>query len=378
MLRLAIVAGESSGDLLGAGLLEALRAAGVEVQASGIGGPRMTAAGCRSLHPMEPLAVMGLFEVLSRYRELHAVRERLARHWLAEPPDLFVGIDAPDFNLGLEQRLRAGGVRTVHYVSPQVWAWREGRLPRIRQAVDRMLVLFPFELDYYRDKGIPATCVGHPLADAIEPDGDPAAARAALGLPAAGPVVGVLPGSRANEIARHLGPFLETLRWLGARRPDLRAVVAAVREEAAARIREAVEAHALPLPVSVVAGRSHEVMQAADVLLTVSGTATLEAMLFGRPMVVAYRMAWPTWLLVRGMVRVQRCALPNLLAGETLVPEFIQSAVKPPAMGAALLRWLEDGAAVARLRERFRSQHLALRRDASAAAARAVLEVVRA
>lgn len=376
MLRLAIVAGETSGDLLGAGLLAALREAGVDVQASGIGGPRMLAEGLTPRYPMERLAVMGLWEVLGRYRELHAARERLIEHWIGEPPDVFVGIDAPDFNLVLEDRLHAAGIRTVHYVGPQVWAWRRRRIALIRRAVERMLVLFPFEVDFYARHDVAAVCVGHPLADAIPLDPDPAAARRALGLAADGPLLGLLPGSRAGELQRHLGPFLATARWCQARRPALGVLVAAVHRQAAEAIRAAVARDAPDLAVQVVEGRSHEVMQAADVLLSASGTATLEAMLFGKPMVVAYRMAWPTWLLVRWLVRVEHCALPNLLAGERLVPEFLQSEVRPDTMGPALLHWLDAPGDAARLRERFRAQHLQLRRDASRAAARAVLEVV--
>lgn len=372
MLHLALVAGEASGDLLGAGLLRALRESGLEVRASGIGGPRMAAAGLESLYPMDRLAVMGLFEVLGRYPELLRLRARLARHWLDTPPDLFIGIDAPDFNLGLAERLHAGGVRTVQYVSPQVWAWREGRVETIRRAVDRMLVLFPFEVDYYRRQGVEAVCVGHPLADRIDFDSQPEPAREALGLPPGAGVVGILPGSRRSEIARHLPPFLDTVAWLYQRRPGLRFAVAAVGEAAASAIRAQLAARLEPLPVQVVTGRSHTLMQASDVLLSVSGTATLEGMLYGKPMVVAYRMAWPTWLLVQRMVRVRQCALPNLLAGEALVPEFIQSAVRADTMGAALLHWLDAPAAVEALRERFRVQGGALRRDASRSAAEAV------
>lgn len=377
MLRLGLVAGESSGDLLGAGLIDALRRRGVGVQAEGIAGPRMIAAGCRALYPLERLSVMGLIEVLGRYRELHAARERLVRHWLAEPPDAVVGIDAPDFTLALEERLRRAGIRTMHYVSPQVWAWRAGRVAQIRRAADHVLVLFPFEESFYRQRGIAATCVGHPLADRIPLENPPAPARVALDLPPEVPIVGVMPGSRAGEIERHWPLFLQTLAWCRARMPAVEFVVGAVHAEAAARIRALQAALAPALQITVVTARAREVLQASEIVLCVSGTVTLEAMLVGRPMVVAYRMSPLSWPLVRRMVRVAHCALPNLLLGERRVPEFVQGEARPERLGQALLDGLQDTGGRASLLEQFRHEHLRLRRNADETAADTLLALVR-
>lgn len=375
-MRIGLVAGETSGDMLGAGLIQAIRARIPDAVFEGVAGPRMVAAGCRLLYPAERLAVMGLVEVLGRYRELHAMRADLVRHFRSDPPDVFVGIDAPEFNLGLEARLKTAGIRTAHYVSPQVWAWRRNRLRTISRSVDLILTLFPFEAAFYEEHGVPVRFVGHPLADAIASEIDPAAARAALGLPAAGPLIALLPGSRESEVKRLGEIFVRTARWCLERRADLRFAVPLV-NPATRSLFEAALASAPDLPLTVIEGRSLEVMAAADAVLLASGTATLEAMLLKRPMVVAYRMAPMTHWLAKRLVYIDRYSIPNLLAGERIVPEFIQNAARPDALGAALLAYLDDPARALAVHDRFAELHEALRQDANERAAEAVLGLAR-
>jgi len=371
-LRIGLVAGEASGDLLGAGLIRAIRARVPDAIFEGVAGPRMEAEGCRVLYPAERLAVMGVVEVLGRYRELHAMRADLVRRFSASPPSVFIGIDAPEFNLGLEARLKARGVRTAHYVSPQVWAWRRNRLRTISRSVDLMLTLFPFEAAFYEEHGVPVRFVGHPLADRIPDEADPVAARDALGIPAGGPLVALLPGSRESEVRRLAEVFVDAARWCRERRPDLRFAVPLV-NPATRSLFEAVRSRASDLPLTVFEGRSLEVMSAADAVLLASGTATLEAMLIGRPMVVAYRMAPLTYWLAKRLLYVDRYSIPNLLAGERLVPEFIQHAATPEALGGALLGFLDDPERSRRIHQRFASLHAALRQGADERAAEAVL-----
>jgi lipid-A-disaccharide synthase len=374
-MRIGIVAGESSGDRLGAGLIAALRCRDDHLEVEGIGGARMEEAGCKLLYPMDRLAVMGVFEVLGRYRELAAARSRLAEHFLSSPPDLFVGIDAPEFNLGLEERLRAAGVRTVHYVSPQVWAWRPWRVRRIARAVDLMLVLFPFEENFYRAHGIPVKFVGHPLADEIADANDEEAARAALGLPLDRPVVGLLPGSRSNEWRYHVQPFLQSALELRKARPDLQCAFAASGREGRLYIEGILQRLDPEIPIKVFEQRTREVIAAADVVLTVSGTASLETLLVGRPMVVSYRMSALSYLVARLLVRVPYFSLPNLLAGRRLVSEILQGEVEPRRLAREVSRWLDDPVAVEDLQQAFSAIRLALRRQASHAAAEALLDL---
>ncbi len=376
MLRVGLVAGETSGDFLGEGLIAAIRERVPEARFEGIAGPRMVAAGCESLYPMERLSVMGLVEVLGRYRELHRMRERLAGHFIANPPDVFVGIDAPDFNLGLEARLKARGIPAAHYVSPTVWAWRRNRLRKIGDSVNLMLTLFPFEAALYEERGIPVRYVGHPFADAIPPGVDAGVARAGLGLPAGGELVALLPGSRESEV-RSLAPaFIGAARWCLERRPGLRFAAPMVNARVRALFETALAADP-GLPVTLFDGRAREVMAAADAVLLASGTASLEAMLLERPMVVAYRVSPLTYWIGRRLLYVDNYAMPNLLAGEQVAPEFIQDAATPEALGSALLRYLEDPAAASRVRERFAHLHEALRQGANARAAEAVIALAR-
>lgn len=377
MLRIALVAGETSGDMIGAGLIRSLRARVPEVVFEGVAGPLMVAAGCRAWQPMERLSVMGLVEVLGRYRELRALRADLIRRLRDDPPDVFVGIDAPDFNLGLEARLRAAGIPTVHYVSPTVWAWRRGRLRTIARAVDLMLTLFPFEEEFYREHAVAVSYVGHHLADAIPDRTDARAARAALGLAGAGELIALLPGSRESEVRRLAEVFVQAAHWCAQRRPGVRFAAPFASRSTRAQF-EAALARYPGLSCTLFDGRSREVMAAADAVLLASGTATLEAMLLKRPMVVAYRLAPLTYWLARRLLYIEHYALPNLLAGELLVPEFVQDAATPPALGGALLDQLATPERTRRLQERFGELHRALRRDANERAAEAVLALIEA
>jgi lipid-A-disaccharide synthase len=377
-LRIGMVAGESSGDRLGAGLLEALRRLDPAIEAEGIAGPRMSEAGCRCIAPMERLAVMGILEVLARYRELRRLRARMIEEWLERPPDAFIGIDAPDFNLGLEQHLKAAGIRTIHYVSPQLWAWRPGRVHGVARAADLVLTLFPFETDVYRRHGVDARFVGHPLADEIPLTADRAAARDALGLPRSGPVLALLPGSRATEIVQHLAPFLETASLCARALPELCCAIAAVDAAAEREILAGSARYRERLRLAIYRGRAHQVLAAADAALLACGTAALEAMLHKRPMVVGYRMAALTYVLLRPMVRGPRYAMPNILAGRELVPEFIQWRMQPGPMSERLLPWLTGADSATTIEQVFTDLHRRLRCGASDRAAAAVLELLRA
>jgi lipid-A-disaccharide synthase len=318
---------------------------------------------------------MGLFEVVLHLPELLWIRGRLLRSFRSHPPDVFVGIDSPDFTLPIEHALKRRGVRTVHYVSPSVWAWRRGRVHKIRQAVDMMLTLLPFEADFYREHRVPVRFVGHPLADRISPVTDSAASRAALGIPQGSTVVALLPGSRVNEVRYLAPPFLQTAAWLQRRRADLHFVVPLVSPPTVEAFEQVRRRLGSELPISVVRDASRQAMSAAEVVLTASGTATLEAMLLGRPTVVAYRMSPPTYLLAKRLVKVPHIALPNLLAGRRLVPELIQHAVTAEHLGAAVLHWLQAPEARRELAQAFSALRVHLQQGADRQAARAVLDV---
>lgn len=434
-MRIGIVANEPSGDQLAASLIRALRELRPEASFIGVAGPRMLAAGCTTLVDQERLSVMGLVAVLRHLPEVLRLRRQLGDYFLAQPPDLFVGVDAPDFNLTLERRLRRAGIPTAHLVSPTVWAWRPGRVKGLRRAVDLVLSIFPFEEPFLRARGVPVCYIGHPLADDIPLETDRAAARRALGLAAAGPVIALLPGSRTSEVGLLARPFLETAAWCLARRPDLRFVVplvsprlralfekilaesglgprfvltptiSATAEEGVrrgetpttagdgvsldraplasatadggpSRQGEAVTATASAL--ILVDGQGREAMTAADLVLSASGTATLEALLLQRPLVVGYRVDPLTYWLVKTLklIKVPHVAMANLLAGEELAPEFLQDRCRAELMGPALLALLDDPERVAAIRATYARIHGELRRDASRQAARALLELV--
>jgi len=375
--RIALVAGETSGDQLGAGLVHVLRERFPGAEFAGIGGEGMRAAGMDTWFDASELAVMGLAEVLSHLPRLLRVRRALRERVLAWKPDVFVGIDAPDFNLGVERWLKQRGVRTVHYVSPSVWAWRESRAEKIGRSADRVLCLFPMEPAIYARHGVDARFVGHSLADALplEPDRD--AARTALGIPADARVLAVLPGSRLGEIRRLGGIFLDAARRLAAELPGLHIVIPAANAACRSEIETLLAASGIT-NTRVLDGQAQRAMIASDAVLLASGTAALEAMLCKRPMVVAYRLAPLSHAIVRafGLLKVEHVSLPNVLAGEPLVPELLQDDCTPERLAAALLPLLRDRAIADTLLPRFRELHLQLRQDASARAAEAVEELL--
>lgn len=373
MLRIGLVAGEPSGDFLAAELIKALKRRQPDLEVEGVGGEKARLAGCRLLFSMEKLAVMGLLEVLGGLRELRALRRRLAKHFLRRRPDVFIGVDAPDFNLDLERTLKKNGVKTVHYVSPKVWAWRAYRTRKIRQAADLTLAVFPFEPAFLESRGAPARFVGHPLADQARAAPDQAEARRRLGLPPQEPVVAVLPGSRAMELRRLIPPFVDTAAWLQARHKGLRVVSNVLDGEAERQL--AAQARRRGASIRVFRGRMAEVLAAADAALLASGTASLEAMLHQTPMVVAYRMNRLSYPLIRALVGVEFAALPNLLAGRELAPEFFQSQCRAEVLGPAVARWLEDPDGAQELKAIFAQLRQSLGRDASEQAADAVLSV---
>ncbi|KFX69961.1 lipid-A-disaccharide synthase [Pseudomonas taeanensis MS-3] len=370
VLRVALVAGEASGDILGAGLMQALKARHAHVEFIGVGGPLMQAEGLSSYFPMERLAVMGLVEVLGRLPELLARRKRLIKSLIAAKPDVFIGIDAPDFNLNVELKLRRAGIKTVHYVSPSVWAWRKKRVLKIRQACDLMLTLFPFEAQFYDAHNVPVRFVGHPLADAIPVQADRMAARAALDLPLDSPVVALMPGSRGGEVARLGSLFLDAAVRLRTLRPGIRFVLPCASRERREQLEQLLVGRDLSL--TLLDGRSHDALAACDAVLIASGTATLEALLYKRPMVVAYKVAPLTYRILKRLVTTPYISLPNLLAERLLVPELIQDAATPEALAQVLAPLLAGGEVQT---EGFDVIHRALRRDASVQAAEAVLRL---
>lgn len=376
-LCIALVAGEASGDTLGAGLIRALKRQYPQARFIGIGGPRMLAEGMQTQVPMERLSVMGLVEVLGRLRELLKIRKSLVGYLKSQQPDVFIGIDAPDFTLNVEKQLREAGIPTVHYVSPSVWAWREKRVLGIRQSTDLMLTLFPFEEAVYQKHGVTVRCVGHTLADQIPLTPDRVAARATLALDAQARVVALMPGSRNGEL-RKLGLlFLHTAAWCLERQPQLQFIMPCANPERRVQMEAILAESGLSLPLTLLDGQAHEALAACDAVLIASGTATLEAMLFKRPMVVAYRMAGLTFKILKRLVKVGHVSLPNLLAGREVVPEFLQDEATPEAMGQALLQRLGPTPEAEATQATFMQLHELLRRDADVSAAEAVIELMR-
>jgi len=379
-LRVGIVAGESSGDQLGAALIAALRERVPDLECFGVAGPKMIAAGCEAWAGAEELAVMGLTEVLHHLPRLLRLKAALVRRFLAARPDVFVGVDAPEFNLRLAKRLHARGLTTVQYVSPQVWAWRQGRVRKIGRACDLVLCLLPFETSFYSQHGVAAAFVGHPLADQIPLEVDRKGARAALGLESAGTVVALLPGSRLGEVERLGADFLSAAAWLAERRPDLTFIA----PMASARAREVFESKRAEVPaapkVLLIEGRAQEALAACDAAIVASGTATLETLLSGRPMVAAYRFSALTAFLLRrlGLVKVPYFSHPNLLIGRALVPELLQEQVSGAALGGALLDRLSDGPYLREIEEEFRKVHETLRGGSAGRAADAIMTLLEA
>jgi lipid-A-disaccharide synthase len=378
-LRIALAAGEQSGDTLGAGLIESLKALAPDARFVGIAGPRMVAAGCEPWFRAEELSVMGLAEVLPHLPRLLKIRSELRERIRALPADVFVGIDAPDFNLPVSAWLKRAGIRTVQYVSPQIWAWRQGRVKTIRNSVDLVLCVLPFETKFYAEHGVDAKFIGHPLADAIPLTADRAAARAALGLPANSPLLAVLPGSRRAEVATLAAPFMGSAAWVERERPSVEVAVALASKPIAELFQDSLGGVELPRPPHLITGRAREVLAAADVVLTASGTASLEAMLLKRPLVVAHRIVPLTYWIVRrlGAEKLPHFSLPNLLAGRGVVPEFVQKQVRPDVLGPVLCDFFDGKMPAPDWYDAFTAVHRQLRLDASSAAAREVLDLVR-
>jgi lipid-A-disaccharide synthase len=378
-LRVGLVAGETSGDTLGAALITAIRARVPDAQFFGMAGPKMVALGCEAWASSDDLGVMGLVEVLTHLPRLLRLRRMLVDRFLQVRPDVVVGIDVPDFNLGLEKKLKRAGLRTVQYVSPQVWAWRQGRVKTIGHSTDLVLCLLPFETEFYARHGVRAEFVGHPLADQIPLDIDREGARRALGLDPAARVVALLPGSRMGEVERLASDFVGAAAWIAARDPATKFVA----PMASQRVRESFEKHrglvAGAPQIAVLDGQAQRALAAADGVIVASGTATLETTLTKRPMVVAYRLGAITAFLLRrmGLVKVPYFSQPNLLLGRRRVPEFFQEAVTPSALGEALLGQLADPVQVAQLQGEFLGVHEVLRRGGADRAATAILDYVR-
>ncbi len=361
---IAIVAGEASGDLLGGLLIRALREAGLAADCYGIAGPRMQAQGARSLFAMETLSVRGYVEALANLRQILSIRRRLKTRFLNDRPQLFIGIDAPDFNLALETRLKRAGIATVHFISPSIWAWRRKRIDKIRRAVSHMVLIFPFEEAIYRAAGIPATYVGHPLAHALPEKPDRRLAREKLGLDLDGVYFALLPGSRQSELRHLAGLYLETAKRLYAERPDIRFLVPMATRETRDLFEQAIEAsNAFDLPIRIVFGHAHDVLQAADAALVASGTATLEAALLDCPHIITYKVPWLTYQIMKRQAYLPWVGLPNILAGRAVVPEFIQEQANPEALAAALLRLLADMPLREAMLDAFAGIRFSLRRD---------------
>lgn len=374
-MRFAIVVGEASGDLLGAGLIAAIKQRCPDATFEGIAGPLMKKQGARSLYPMERLAVMGIVEILGRYRELSRLRNNLINHFQRNPPDVFIGVDAPEFNIYLAMKLREAGIKTVQYVSPQVWAWRQYRVKKIARALDLMLTLFPFEEDFYAARSVSVKCVGHPLADVIPMHPDKAAARENLKIPENTEVVAMLPGSRGVEVHYLADIFIQAAQWCLDRRPNLLFVAPLANKARRKQFEQALKRQGGTLPVRLVDGNSREVMTAADVVMLASGTATLEAMLLKKPMVVSYKLSNMSYRIFKFFSKVTQYALPNLLASKVLVPELIQQNATPEKIGHAVLEYLRNPGKVELLKHEFEAIHQSLRKNASQEAAVAVLQL---
>ena len=374
---IGIVAGEASGDLLGSQLIRALRELVPDLKVVGIGGPRMESAGMEVWFPLEKLAVRGYFEVLRHYLEIVGIRRRLRSRLIADPPDLFIGIDAPDFNLDLEMSLKAHGIPTVHYVSPAIWMWRKERLHKIKRAVSKMLTLFPFEADIYRQAGVDVAFVGHPLTDMLDEIPRAAAAREQLKLPPAVPVIALLPGSRQSELQYMADLFIQTAKQIHVRQPQTLFLAPLATRETRAMFEEALYRNdAEDLPLTIMFGHAQDAMAAADVVLVASGTATLEAALLCKPMVIAYKMSKASYWLLQGKGYLPYYGLPNILARDFVVPELIQDDATAQNLAQALLNLLNDAPLRSRLARKFAAMSASLSRGAARQAALAVLPML--
>ena len=373
-MRIALVAGEASGDLLGGLLLDGLKARWPEAQFVGIGGAQMQQRGMQAWWPSEKLAVRGYVEVLRHYSSLLRIRNELKARLIADQPDIFIGIDAPDFNLDLERDLKAAGIRTAHFVSPSIWAWRPERIEKMRAAVDHVLCIFPFEKKLYDDAGIAATYVGHPLASVIPMQPDKKAAREKLGLAADDVVIALLPGSREDEIKYLISRYFSVVAGIKSARSAIKFIVPCI-PSLHIKISQAARHAGVWVDVQLLSGQSHVALAACDVALVASGTATLEAALFKRPMVIAYNMHWISWLIMRRKQMQPWVGLPNILCGEFVVPELLQTAATPQALAMALLDWLDSPSRTQAVQQRFAALHRELLRDTPQLSALAIESV---
>lgn len=374
-LSCALVAGEASGDLLGGLLLQGLCTRWPQLHSFGIGGPHMKAQGFEPWWPYEKLAVRGYVEVLRHYREIVGIRKLLRARWLSDRPDIFIGVDAPDFNLDLAHALKAQGVPTVHFVCPSIWAWRADRIQKIRDSVDHVLCIFPFEEALLASHGIDATYVGHPIAQTIPVETDTTAAKVALGLDPSRPVVALLPGSRLSEIAYLAERFIQASRLMLAQQPNLQFVLPAL-PALKSRVDARVAEQQMRAHIQVLSGQSHQALAACDVTLIASGTATLEAALFKKPMLIAYNMNWVSWQIMRRQKLQPWVGLPNILCQDFVVPELLQEAATPQALANGVLNWLESPAKIEQLQQRFKQLHHSLLRDTPLLAAHAIQKIL--
>lgn len=373
MIRIGIVAGEASGDLLGSHLIEALQQKRPDIEFVGIAGPKMMHLGAISLYPIERLSVRGYFEVIKHLWGLLKLRRELLNQFLDNPPDLFIGIDAPDFNFWLEKKLKNKGIKTIHYVSPSIWAWRKNRIRKIKQAVTEILALFPFEPELYQAAGVKVSYVGHPLADILPLEPDLAGARATLKLDAKDFVVAMLPGSRQSEVQQHAELFVQTAKRIFAERPDAKFLVPLITRQTREIFELAIFNEPDQLPIDLLFGHAHDAMEAADVVIVASGTATLEAALLKKPMVITYRMPALSWQLLKRMRLQPYVGLPNVLAGKFVVPELLQNEATAENLAMVTLRLMSDKAHLADINKEFTAIHHSLRQNTAEKAAAAVL-----
>ncbi len=376
MKKVFICAGELSGDRLGAGLIQAVKKLYPDVQFTGIAGPDMIAAGCESLYPIETLSVMGLLEIIPKLPKILSLRHQIIKNLLKNPPDLYIGIDAPDFNLPIETRLKSHNIKTLHYVSPTVWAWRAGRVKQIKKAVDSLLCIFPFEKEFLAENGVPVHYIGHRSADTLPGLYTQEQAREILKLNSTDKIMTILPGSRSSEINKMTELFLKTALWCWKKNNKLKFIIAAANNSIAAQIELIISKTKLPFVITIITDKTYAAIKAADAVLATSGTVTLETFLLDKPMAVAYKMNFISWQIVRALVQVKFCALPNLLAKKQIIPEFLQNDATPEHLGQALMHWLENPQAVVALQEEYKTILQELRCKADNQAAQAVVDLL--
>ncbi|MDO9150992.1 MAG: lipid-A-disaccharide synthase [Methylotenera sp.] len=373
MVRIGIVAGEASGDLLGSHLILALKQKRSDIEFIGIAGPKMISAGAKSLYPIERLSVRGYLEVIKHLWGLLKLRRELLNQFLSNPPDLFIGIDAPDFNFWLEKKLKRKGIKTIHYVSPSIWAWRKNRIKKIKKAVTQVLALFPFEPALYQEKGVPVTYVGHPLADMLPMEPDVAGAREILKLEPSSLVIAMLPGSRQSEVEQHADLFVQTAKHIYTQHPNAVFLVPLITRETRHIFELAIFNEPEPLPIQLLFGHAHDAMEAANVVIVASGTATLEAALLKKPMVITYRMSNLSWQLLKRMRLQPYVGLPNILAGKFVVPELLQDDATPEKLAQATLDLVNDKEKLAEIKKEFTDIHQQLKQNTAEKAAIAIL-----